>query len=75
MNENQFVCIGVQQLLSVLHLTCCSFESHTPLLGVNKTLQELMPALGSRGGEGITAGGGIVSRVSIQKKECEILEN
>ena len=42
MNENQFVCIGVQQLLSVLHLTCCSFESHKTLLGVNKMLQELM---------------------------------
>ena len=34
-----------------------------------------MPALGGRGGEGIMAGGGIVSHVSIQKKECEILEN
>ena len=33
-----------------------------------------MLALGSVGGE-VTAGGGIVHRVSIQKKECEILEN
>ena len=34
-----------------------------------------MLALGGRGEGGITAGGGIVRRVSIQKKECEILEN
>ena len=45
MNENQFVCIGVQQLLSVLHLTCCSFESHKTLLGVKKTLREWIPLL------------------------------
>ena len=34
-----------------------------------------MLALAGGGGGGITAGGGIVCRVSIQKKECEILEN